>query len=126
MGSLAMGQAVPPDASITTLRSALDSGRAQSETLVRYYLKRIDALNHRGPALNAVISLNPNALAAARALDRKRRAGEKLGALEGIPVLIKDNIETQDHMPTTAGSLALKDNFAAHDAPIVAALRAAG
>ena len=126
LGSLARGQAVPPNASIATLRSALDSGRLRSETLVRHYLKRIDALNHRGPALNAVISLNADALAAARALDRRRRAGDKLGPLEGIPVLIKDNIETQDPMPTTAGSLALQNNFAAHDAPIVAALRSAG
>jgi amidase len=117
---------VPQDASIAALRALLDSGRLSSESLVQYYLHRIDALNRKGPDLHAVISINPDALREARALDRARAGHRRSGPLEGIPVLIKDNIETADHMPTTAGSLALLRNFAQHDAPIVSALRAGG
>jgi amidase len=127
--------AVPPDASIETLRSAIDSGRLSAEALTRYYLDHIEKLNSQGPALHAVITVNPDALEQARALDRARRGqgkgkgkgrGRPGGPLEGIPVLIKDNIETRDRMPTTAGSLALLKNFAPQDAPVVASLRAAG
>lgn len=102
------------------------SGRTTSAALVRFYLARIQALDRQGPSLHAIIAVNPDALAAAQALDEKRRSGARPGLLYGVPVLIKDNIETEDRMPTTAGSYALANNFAVHDAPVVAALRAAG
>jgi amidase len=101
-------------------------GRATSEQLVQDYLARIAALDRSGPTLRSVIAVNPNALAQARALDAERRAGHVRGPLHGIPILIKDNIETADPVPTTAGSLALKDNLTGRDAPLVARLRAAG
>lgn len=108
------------------LQRAMQSGRLTSAALVRHYLERISALDRRGPALHAIIAINPDALAEARALDRERRERGPRGPLHGIPILIKDNIETRDPIPTTAGSLALVRNFAARDAPVVAALRAAG
>ncbi|MGH8148700.1 MAG: amidase [Steroidobacteraceae bacterium] len=110
---------------IAALHQAIAAGSLSSETLVKFELARIAALNHHGPDLNAVIAVNPDALAEARALD-KARGSEPRGPLYGIPVLIKDNIETQDRMPTTAGSYALANNYAVHDAQVVAALRAAG
>lgn len=112
--------------SIQALQQAMTSGRLTSAALVRFYLERIQALDRRGPSLHAIIAVNPDALAEARALDAKRSASGAPSLLYGIPVLIKDNIETQDRMPTTAGSYALANNFAVHDAPVVAALRAAG
>lgn len=104
----------------------LKDGRLTSVALTRALLARIAALNHAGPRLNAVIAVNPDALAQAAARDAERRAGKLRGALHGVPVLIKDNIETGDPMATTAGSLALKDNVTGRDAPLVARLRAAG
>ena len=82
-------------------------------------------MDRAGPTLQAVISLSPNAAADARALDAERRAGRVRGPLHGIPVLLKDNIETRD-LPTTAGSLALSDNLTGRDAPMAARLREAG
>ena len=112
--------------SIAALQKALSDGRLSAVDLTRYYLSRISAMNRAGPALHAVIAVNPDALAEARASDRERRVHGARSALEGIPILIKDNIETADPVPTTAGSLALEANFAGHDAPVVAALRRAG
>ncbi len=111
---------------IATLQADLSAGRATSEDLVRAYLARIDRLDRRGPRLQSVIAINPNALADARALDSERRAKGARGPLHGIPILVKDNIETADPMATTAGSLALKDNITHRDSPVVARLRAAG
>ena len=113
-------------ASLAEMQSAMQHGRLTSVDLTHLYLKRIETLDRRGPALHAIIVVNPDALAEARALDRERHAGGARGPLHGIPILIKDNIETRDRMPTTAGSLALVRNFAERDAPVVAALRAAG
>jgi amidase len=115
----------PGGKSIQELEQAMTDGRLSAESLTRFYLARIRALNRSGPRLNAVIAVNPDALAQARALDKERREHVR-GPLHGIPVLIKDNIETRDRMPTTAGSLALEHNFAREDAPVVASLRAAG
>ena len=112
--------------SIATLQHDMASGRVTSEGLVRLYLARIKTIDRAGPALHSVLAINPNALADARALDRERKAKGPRGPLHGIPVLIKDNIETADPMPTTAGSLALADNVTHRDAPLVARLRAAG
>lgn len=112
--------------SIQELQQEMSAGELSAQALTRFYLARIRALNRSGPRLNAVIAVNPDALAEARALDVERRTRGPRGPLHGIPVLIKDNIETRDRMPTTAGSLALAQNFAAQDAPVVASLRAAG
>ncbi|MDZ4762855.1 MAG: amidase [Alphaproteobacteria bacterium] len=108
------------------LTADLASGATTSEKLTQFYLDRIAAVDDSGPMLNAVIALNPDALAHARELDARRAAGTLLGPLHGVPVLIKDNIETLDEMATTAGSLALKDNITHRDAPLVARLRAGG
>jgi amidase len=115
-----------PEPSIAELQAKMASGQITAQTLVEHYLQRINALNSQGPALHAVISINPDALAQAHALDQERRDHGARGPLHGIPVLLKDNIESADRMPTTAGSLALVDNFAIADAPVAAALRAAG
>ena len=111
--------------SISDLQADLSAGRTTSEALVAAYLARISAMDRAGPTLQAVISLSPNAAADARALDAERRAGRVRGPLHGIPVLLKDNIETRD-LPTTAGSLALSDNLTGRDAPMAARLREAG
>jgi amidase len=107
------------------LQAEFSAGRTTSAAVVTAALARIEALNRRGPKLNAVIVVNPMALADARALDAERLAGRLRGPLHGVPILIKDNIDTLG-MATTAGSLALKDNMTGRDAPLVAKLRAAG
>ena len=109
--------------SIPQLQADLASGRTSSAELVQLYRARIAALN---PRLRAVIALNPAAPAAAQASDAARRAKQPLGKLAGIPILLKDNIESADPMATTAGSLALAANVTGRDAPLVARLRAAG
>jgi amidase len=113
----------PMEKSVATLQADLATGRTTSVALTKAYIDRIETLN---PKLHAVIMINPDALAAAQAADAARANGKILGPLAGLPILIKDNIETADPMPTTAGSLALKDNFAGRDASVVARLRAAG
>jgi len=112
--------------SVAALAADLASGKVTSEAIVRAYLARIASIDDRGPALHSVIALNPRALDEARARDAARRAGEAHGPLFGIPVLVKDNIETADGTATTAGSLALAKNVTRRDAPLVKRLRAAG
>jgi amidase len=112
--------------SIAALEADLASGAVTSEALTEAYLARIAALDDSGPTLNAVIAVNPDALAQARALDAERAAGAVRGRLHGVPILIKDNIETADALATTAGSLALAANVTGRDAPLVARLRAEG
>ena len=114
------------EVSAADLIDQLKSGKTTSEALVRAYLARIAAMDRAGPKLRAIISLNPDAVAEARTLDAERTAGKLRGPLHGLPLLIKDNVETKDTMPTTAGSLALKDNVTGRDAPVIARLRAAG
>ena len=111
------------DTSILRLKADLEAGRTTSLEIVRDYEQRIARFD---PLLRAVIVLNPRAEAAARKADADRAAHAPLGALAGVPILIKDNIETADPMATTAGSLALKDNATGRDAHLVAKLRAAG
>jgi amidase len=111
---------------IATLQRDMAAGHVTSEALAKAYLARIEAIDRTGPGLHSVIAINPNALTDARALDAERRAGHVRGPLHGIPILVKDNIETADPIPTTAGSLALAQNITGRDAPIVARLRAAG
>ena len=112
--------------SIDDLQSRMRSGAETSQSLVQQYLARIDALDQRGPSINAVIEINPDASSIAAQLDVERKAGKTRGPLHGIPILIKDNIDTADRMHTTAGSLALAENIAARDAFVAERLRAAG
>ncbi len=114
------------EVTVAELRDGLRSGRWTSHDLVTAYLERIAALDREGPALHHVLETNPDALAIARELDRERRAGRERGPLHGIPVLLKDNIDTADRMATTAGSLALEGSRAPRDAFLVERLRAAG
>jgi len=113
------------EASIAELQALMESGAATSEALTAAYLERIAAMDRQGPTLRAVIALTPDALEQARLLDAERAAGRVRGPLHGVPVLLKDNIESRE-LPTTAGSLALKDNLTRRDAPLVARLREAG
>jgi amidase len=101
-------------------------GQFNARGLVRDYLARIRALDKRGPKLNAIIETNPDALHIAGELDRERRNGHVRGPLHGIPVLLKDNIDTGDKMLTTAGSLGLVGAPAPRDSTVAANLRAAG
>ena len=114
------------DVSVDQLQQRMQTGATSSVAITQAYLARIAAIDRQGPTLRSVIATNPDALAQAKALDDERRAGRVRGPLHGVPVLIKDNIETADPMATTAGSLALKDNVTRRDAPVVAYLRRAG
>ncbi|SHI93960.1 amidase [Hymenobacter daecheongensis DSM 21074] len=114
------------EATIAQLQEKMTSGQHTARSLTELYQKRIAALDKSGPKLNSVIELNPDALRLADALDQERKAGKVRGPLHGIPVLIKDNIDTADQMHTTAGSLALAGHRAAQDAFIIKRLREAG
>ncbi len=114
------------EATIDELRAKMAGGEYSSVSITRLYLKRIDAIDRKGPALNAIIEINPDAVTIAAAMDAERKAGKVRGPLHGIPVLIKDNINSGDKMMTTAGSLALEGHHASKDAFIVGQLRAAG
>ncbi|SHM68442.1 amidase [Flavobacterium xanthum] len=111
---------------IASLREKLASGKYTSEQLVQLYLKRIETVDKNGAQLNSVIEINPDAIAIAVAMDKESKAGKSRGPLHGIPVLIKDNIDTADKMQTTAGSLAMVGNIASKDAFVVRKLREAG
>ena len=114
------------EVTIADLQKKMEAGTHTSRSLTELYLKRIDAIDKNGPKINAVIELNKSALDMADNMDKERKAGKLRGPLHGIPVLIKDNIDTGDNMHTTAGSLALSDNFARQDAFIIHKLRQAG
>lgn len=111
---------------IAQLAAAIEAGETTSREITQSYLDRIAAVDDAGPMLNAVIAVNPDAKQTAEENTEARAEGTNPGPLNGIPILIKDNIETLDNMPTTVGSLALKDYRAGRDAPVVARLRAAG
>ena len=111
---------------IDGLQTRMRDRSETSASLVRQYLARIDATDQRGPAINAVLELNPDALSIAAQMDAERQAGKTRGPLHGIPVLIKDNIDTGDRMHTSAGSLALAGNIAARDSFVAERLRVAG
>lgn len=112
-------------ATIADINAAFDAGALTSEKLVELYLARIDAYDDRGPSLNALILVNPQAREIARALDAERKATGPRSALHGIPVILKDNFDTAD-LPTTAGSVFLAGSLPPKDAFMVAQLRAAG
>ncbi len=111
---------------ISQLRQAYSEGSVTIPQVVRMYLDRIGAIDRGGPGLNSVIALNPDAMEIARMQQQELDAGRSLGPLHGIPVLIKDNIDTHDGMPNTAGSRALISSFPGRDAHVVAQLRQAG
>ena len=111
---------------ISSLADKLSSGTYSSEQLVKLYMHRIEAIDKKGPRLNSIIELNPDALSIAKIMDLELKSNKRRGPLHGIPVLIKDNIDTADKMQTTAGSLALVGNIASKDTFIVTKLREAG
>jgi amidase len=111
---------------IIELQDGMNSGKFTARSLVEKYTARINEIDKQGPAINAVIELNPDADAIADALDQERKAKGPRGQLHGIPVLIKDNIDTADRMMTTAGSLALVGSKPPKDSIVAAKLRAAG
>jgi amidase len=112
--------------SLADIAAAFADGRWTSQQLTQNYLARIEQFDQHGPNLRSVIETNPRALEIAAGLDAERKSRGSRGPLHGIPVLIKDNVETSDHMMSTAGSLALEGWYAPKDAPLVERLRAAG
>jgi amidase len=114
------------EVTLADLQAAMASGRMTARSITQQYIDRIQALDRAGPTLRAVLEINPDALSIADSLDRERRAGKVRGPLHGIPIRIKDNIDTADRMTTTAGSYALAGSIPLQDATIAARLRAAG
>jgi amidase len=117
------------EATVAQLQAAMASGETSSAELTSFYLRRIQALDkddQDGPGVNSVLEVNPDALSLAREADELRRQGRALGPLHGIPVLLKDNIDTGDRMQTTAGSFALAGAPAVRDSTVAAKLRAGG
>jgi amidase len=115
-----------PEWTISELQEKMESGELTARRLAELYLERISEIDKDGPYINSVIELNPDALEIAESLDAERLAGKVRSLLHGVPILIKDNLDTHDKMQTTAGSLALEGNIAAKDAFIVKQLRKAG
>jgi amidase len=111
---------------IADLQAAMTSGELTARSIAEQYLARIEAVDRNGPELRSVLETNPDALAIADALDGERRAGTLRGPLHGIPILLKDNIDTADRMTTTAGSLALEGSIAPRDSGVASRLREAG
>jgi amidase len=112
--------------SIADLQANIASGKYTIHAVVQKYLERIEALDKQGPAVNAIIELNPDALGIADAQDKQRQAGKPGGPLQGVPIFVKDNLDTRDKMMTTAGSLALVGARPPKDSMVVQKLRAAG
>ncbi|MUK89821.1 amidase [Ornithinibacillus sp. L9] len=114
------------EATIDDIQKNMESGELTSKELTMLYLQQIASYNHQGPKINAVLEVNPDALHIAEALDIERNQKGARGPLHGIPILLKDNIDTADKTHTTAGSIALKDHYAEEDAFITKKLREAG
>lgn len=115
-----------PEWTISDLQEKMEIGELTARRLVELYSERISEIDKNGPYINSVMELNPDALEIADTLDAERNAGKTRGPLHGVPILIKDNIDTADRMQTTSGSLALEGHVAAKDAFIVKQLRKAG
>jgi len=114
------------EATIADLQAGMSSGRMTSHSITQLYMARIEELDRKGPTLRHVLEVNPDALSIADSLDRERKSGRVRGALHGVPILLKDNIDTGDSMTTTAGSFALEGSIPLQDAFIAAKLRSAG
>src|SRR5688572_22241652 len=114
------------EATLADLQAGMVSGRMTARSITKQYIARIEEIDRKGPTLRHVLEINPEALAIADSLDRERKSGRVRGPLHGIPILLKDNIDTADRMTTTAGSLALEGSIPLQDAFIAAKLRAAG
>ena len=114
------------ECTVESINKAFAGGELTSYELTLMYLDRIAKIDQSGPKLNSVLEVNPDALFIAAAMDRERAAGKIRSSLHGIPIILKDNINTHDKMRTSAGSLALDDNFATYDAHLVKRLRDAG
>ena len=112
------------EATVAQLQAMMRSGELTSVQLTRHYLRRIERLDQRGPGVHSVLEVNPDALSLAREADRLRRMGDVRGPLHGIPILLKDNVDTGDRMQTTAGSFALAGQPALADSTVAAKLRA--
>jgi len=115
-----------PEWTISELREKMDSGELTAKQITELYLQRIEEIDKSGPVINSIIELNLDVIEQAEAADKKRSSQKKIGPLHGIPILIKDNINTKDGMQTTAGSIAMEGNYASDDAFIVRQLRKAG
>lgn len=113
------------EATIEQIQKALQTNKITSVELVQMYLDRIEAYDKNGPKINSILTINPDALKIAAEMDKVRGKGNQ-GPLHGIPVIIKDNINTKDRMPTTAGAIVLKDNYASEDSWVARKLREAG
>src|SRR5213594_140877 len=111
---------------IPQIQSMFAAGTLTAASLVNMYLSRISALDQSGPRLNSILQTNPDALSIAQQIDQQRQSGTNLGPMMGVPILLKDNIDTHDHMQTAAGSLALVGTPSLQDSTIAAHLRAAG
>ena len=111
---------------IAQIQQGYRDGRYTVKAIVQAYLDRISMIDKSGPGLNALISINPDAIQIAEALDRELKAGNSRGPMHGIPIILKDNIDTHDKMPTTAGSRALKNSFPLKDSFLAQRLREAG
>jgi amidase len=114
------------EATVNDLQTGMTSGKYTAQSLTQKYLGRLAEIDKNGPGINSVIETNPEALAIAAALDNERKTGRVRGQLHGIPVLIKDNIDTHDRMMTTAGSLALAGSIPLQDSSVARKLRDAG
>ncbi|GIN72128.1 hypothetical protein J14TS2_26030 [Bacillus sp. J14TS2] len=112
--------------SINEIQVAMDRGEITSKELVMYYLDRIAKYDQAGPNINSMLEINPEAIFMAEALDNERKIKGGRGPLHGIPVVLKDNIETNDSMHTSAGAIALENHLASQDAFLVKKLREAG
>ena len=111
-------KSVPEEITISELQNGYKTGKFTIVEITQAYLDRIEEIDKNGPALNSVIQVNPDALEIAALLDRELKQGKSRGPMHGIPVLLKDNIDTRDKMPTTAGSLMLKNSFPLKDSRV--------
>ena len=111
---------------VQQLQTAYKTGKMTIPQVTKWYLDRIKAIDQAGPELRSVLAVNPDAMQIAQELEKERKAGKSRGPLHGVPVLLKDNIDTHDKMPTTAGSRALQFSIAPEDSWVTAQLRAAG
>src|SRR3954452_2344094 len=114
------------ETTLAALQGEMEAGRLTSKAITEHYLERIAEMDRKGPTLRSIIESNPDAISVAEQLDRERGQQKIRGPLHGIPVILKDNIDTADRMTTTAGSLALQGSIAPRDAGVAARLRAAG